>query len=177
MKKMAISPECFVCFWWDLQTSKEQSFNLTIGTKGITQLLKSNFERSKCRWRHQCHAFAKKGTIFWTCPPNILIKTDHTITETLLYGDPSFSAELNTNRFDSSTDCILNKKKFESCDLLRNLIPLIVFQAIDFFSFVLFLSYFNYLAFYSCKSFIIPGYRHFYASYICFYIYKIIKNI
>ena len=43
VKKMAISPECFVCFQWDLQNWKEQSFNLTNGTEGITQLLKSNF--------------------------------------------------------------------------------------------------------------------------------------
>ena len=61
---MAISPECFVCFRWDLQNWKEQSFNWTIGTEGITQLLKSKFERSKCKWRHQCHAFAKKETFF-----------------------------------------------------------------------------------------------------------------
>ena len=64
VKKMAISPECFVCFRWDLQNWKEQSFNLTIGMEGITQLLKSNFEQSKCKWRHQCHAFSKKGTFF-----------------------------------------------------------------------------------------------------------------
>ena len=68
VKKLATSPECFVCFWWDLQNWKEQSFNLTIGMEGITQLLKSNFERSKCKRRHQCHAFSKKGTFFWTCP-------------------------------------------------------------------------------------------------------------
>ena len=35
--------------------------------EGIIQLLKSNFEWSKYKWRHQCHAFAKKGTFFWTC--------------------------------------------------------------------------------------------------------------
>ena len=46
---MAISPECFVCFRWDLQNREEQSFNLVIGTEGITQLLKSNFEWSKCK--------------------------------------------------------------------------------------------------------------------------------
>ena len=45
---MAISPEFFVCFQWDLQIWKEQSFNLTICTEGITQLFKSNFEWSKC---------------------------------------------------------------------------------------------------------------------------------
>ena len=33
---MAISTESFVCFQWDLQILKEQSFNLTIGTEGIT---------------------------------------------------------------------------------------------------------------------------------------------
>ena len=49
VKEMAISPEFFVCFRWDLQILKEQSFNLTIGMEGITQLLKSNFERSKCK--------------------------------------------------------------------------------------------------------------------------------
>ena len=62
-----ISRECFVCFQWDLQNWKEQSFNLIIGTEGITQLLKSYFEQSKFKWRHQCHTFAKKGT-FLTCP-------------------------------------------------------------------------------------------------------------
>ena len=36
---------------------------LTNGTKGITQLLESNFIRSKCKQRHQCHALAKKGTL------------------------------------------------------------------------------------------------------------------
>ena len=65
---MAISPECFVCFRWGLQNWKDQSFNLTIGTEGITQLLKPNFEQSRCKWRHQCHAFAKRGTFIWTCP-------------------------------------------------------------------------------------------------------------
>ena len=70
VKKMAISSECFVYFRWDLLNWKEQSFNLTTGTEAITQLLKSNFEWSKCKWRHQCQAFAKKGTFslnmsFW----------------------------------------------------------------------------------------------------------------
>ena len=37
--------------------------------EGITQLRKSNFEQSKCKWRHQCHTFAKKGSFFLTCPP------------------------------------------------------------------------------------------------------------
>ena len=66
--EMALSPECFVCFRWDLQNWKEQSFNLTTGMEGITQLLKSNFEQSKCKWRHQCHTFGKKETFFLTCP-------------------------------------------------------------------------------------------------------------
>ena len=43
-----------------------------------------------------------------------LNKTDHSVKYMLLYGDPSFSAELNTNMLDSSINCILNKKKFES---------------------------------------------------------------
>ena len=43
---MAVSPQCFVCFRWDLQKWKEQFFNLIIGTEGIIQLLKWNFERS-----------------------------------------------------------------------------------------------------------------------------------
>ena len=64
VNKMAISPECFVCIRWDLQNWKNQSSNLTVGTEGITQLLKSNFEWPKCKWKHQCHAFAKKGTFF-----------------------------------------------------------------------------------------------------------------
>ena len=37
LKKMEIFPECFVCFRWDLQKWKKQSFNLTTGTEGITQ--------------------------------------------------------------------------------------------------------------------------------------------
>ena len=40
---------------------KKQSFNLTIGTEAITQLLKSNFEWFIRKRRHQYHAFAKKG--------------------------------------------------------------------------------------------------------------------
>ena len=68
VKKMVISPECFVCFRWDFQNWKEQSFHLTIGTEGITQLLKSNFERSKYKLRHQCHAFSKKRTFFRSFP-------------------------------------------------------------------------------------------------------------
>ena len=36
--------------------------------EGITQLLESNFEQSKCKWRHKYHTFAKKGTFFLTCP-------------------------------------------------------------------------------------------------------------
>ena len=52
---MAISPEWFVCFQWDPQIWKEQSFSLTTGMKGITQLLKSNSEQSKCKWKHQYH--------------------------------------------------------------------------------------------------------------------------
>ena len=68
VKKIAISSEYFVFFQWDLQNWKDHFFNLTIGMEGITQLPKSNFEQSKCKWRHQCNAFAKKGTFFWTCP-------------------------------------------------------------------------------------------------------------
>ena len=34
VKKMAISPECFLCCWWDLQNWKEQSFTLTTGMEG-----------------------------------------------------------------------------------------------------------------------------------------------
>ena len=64
VKKMTISSECFVCFWWNIRNWKDQSFNITTGTEGITQLLKSNFEWFKCKWRNQCHAFAKKGTFF-----------------------------------------------------------------------------------------------------------------
>ena len=43
VKKMALSPECFVCFWWDLPNWKEQSFNLVTGMEDITQLLKWNY--------------------------------------------------------------------------------------------------------------------------------------
>ena len=59
---MAISPECFVCFRWDLQIWKDHPFNLTTGMEGIAQLLRSNFEQSKSKWRY--HDFAKKGTFF-----------------------------------------------------------------------------------------------------------------
>ena len=46
------------------------SLNLavTIGAEVITQLLKSNFDWSKCKLRDQCQAFAKGGTFFRTCP-------------------------------------------------------------------------------------------------------------
>ena len=47
-------------FSMGLQNRKGQSFNITTGMEGITQLLKSNFEQSKCKWRHQCHAFERK---------------------------------------------------------------------------------------------------------------------
>ena len=40
---MAISPEYFACFRWNFQNWKEQSFNVTIGTEGIIQLLKGYF--------------------------------------------------------------------------------------------------------------------------------------
>ena len=46
--------------------------------------------------------------------PDILIKDDTNITSILLYGDPSFSAELNTNILNLSTDYILSTKRFES---------------------------------------------------------------
>ena len=65
---MAISPEFFVCFQWEPQIWKEQSFSLTTGMEGITQLHKSKFEWSKCKWRHQCHAFVKKRAFFKICP-------------------------------------------------------------------------------------------------------------
>ena len=64
VKKMVLSHECILCSRWDLQNWKEQSFNLTIGTEGITQLLKSNFEWSKCKWRCQCYPIAKNQTFF-----------------------------------------------------------------------------------------------------------------
>ena len=44
---------------------KKKSFNLTIVTEGITQLLKSNFEQSIRKWRHQCHVLAKEGIFFF----------------------------------------------------------------------------------------------------------------
>ena len=47
---------------------KRAYFNIIIGMEGVTQLLKSNFEWFKCKWRHQCLAYAKKGTFFSTCP-------------------------------------------------------------------------------------------------------------
>ena len=39
-------------------------FCLIISVEGITELLKSNFERSKCKWRRQSHAFPKKRYFF-----------------------------------------------------------------------------------------------------------------
>ena len=88
---MAISPECFVCFRWRLQNWKDQSFNLTIGTEGITQLLKPNFGRSKCKWRNQCHAFAKRGTFIWTCPKTT---TNHLKNIPPLSQQPSLKIEI-----------------------------------------------------------------------------------
>ena len=55
---MTIFPEYFV-IWLDPQTWKEQSFYLTTGTEGITQLLTLNFEQPKCKWSHLCHTFGK----------------------------------------------------------------------------------------------------------------------
>ena len=46
--------------------------------------------------------------------PAISKKTDTSITSILLYDDPSFSAELNTNILNLSIDCILSTKRFES---------------------------------------------------------------
>ena len=46
--------------------------------------------------------------------PDISRKTDTSITSILFYGDPSFSAELNTNMLNLSIDYILSTKKFES---------------------------------------------------------------
>ena len=46
--------------------------------------------------------------------PDILIKDDTNITSILLYGDPSFSAELNTNILNVSIDYILSTKRFKS---------------------------------------------------------------
>ena len=46
--------------------------------------------------------------------PDIFRKTDISIISILLYGDPSFSAELNTNILKSSIDYISLTKKFES---------------------------------------------------------------
>ena len=44
--------------------------------------------------------------------PNFFRKTDASITSILLYGDPSFSAELNTSILNSSIDYILSTKTF-----------------------------------------------------------------
>ena len=46
--------------------------------------------------------------------PDISRKTDTSITSILLYGDPSFSAEDNTNILNLSTDYTLSLKRFES---------------------------------------------------------------
>ena len=47
-------------------------------------------------------------------PETFFRKTDPSITSTLLSGDPSFSAEFNTNILNSSIDYILPTKRFES---------------------------------------------------------------
>ena len=88
---MVISPEWFVCFWSGLQIWKEQSFNLTIDTEAITQLLKSKFEQPKFTWRHQCHAFCQKGnfSLKMSIPTEIL---DH---EFSLHSDSTFYNYLN----------------------------------------------------------------------------------
>ena len=46
--------------------------------------------------------------------PGIFRKTDISITSIPLYGDQSFSAELNTDLFTLSIDFILFTKMFES---------------------------------------------------------------
>ena len=46
--------------------------------------------------------------------PDIFRKTNSSITSILLYDGPIFSAELNTNILNSSTDYILSSKRFES---------------------------------------------------------------
>ena len=46
--------------------------------------------------------------------PNNFRKTDTSITSIILYGDPSFSAELNTNILNLSIDYILSTKRLES---------------------------------------------------------------
>lgn len=53
---------------------------LTNGTKGITQLLESNFMKSKCKQRHQRHALAKKGTLILNMSffkDSIILKTKY----------------------------------------------------------------------------------------------------
>ena len=45
---------------------------------------------------------------------DIFSKTDTSITSTLLFSNPSFSVELNTNIINSSIDYILSTKWFES---------------------------------------------------------------
>ena len=46
--------------------------------------------------------------------PNNFRKTGTSITSIILYGDPSFSAELNTNILNLSIDYILSTKRLES---------------------------------------------------------------
>ena len=53
---------------------------LTNGTKGVTQQLRSNFMRSNCKQRHQCHTLAKKGTLTLNMPfskDSIIFKTKY----------------------------------------------------------------------------------------------------
>ena len=46
--------------------------------------------------------------------PDILKKTDNSITSILLYGDPRFWVELSTNILHSPIDCNLSAKGFKS---------------------------------------------------------------
>ena len=50
--------------------------------------------------------------------PEVFRKTDTSITSILLCGDPSFSAEPNTNILSLSTDYILSTKRFESAQFV-----------------------------------------------------------
>ena len=75
---------------------------LTNGTKGVTQQLRSNFMRSNCKQRHQCHTLAKKGTLTLNMPfskDSIIFKTKYNYLSSFFQGTPG----------GNCTNCLLPK--------------------------------------------------------------------
>ena len=84
--------------------------------------------------------------------PEILRKTNTNITSILLYGDPSFSAELNTNILNLSIDYIVSTQRFESTLFTESwfisyIFKILVSQLTRFALFVLFYLHFIFVRF------------------------------